>query len=326
MKIVYITDTHFRGGGPRSRTDDFVNTCYDKLNEVVNYCNENKVDLLLHGGDFFDRPDISLAVLGEIVGILKGCNCPIKGIAGNHDIYGHNPKTLPRTMLGLLDKLGIIKLIDENGVLYAANGVKLQLTGKNYVHDYEQKESYIAKKKLETDFSIHLVHGMLLPKKNIPIDKMTLIETIGSTEADITLSGHYHQGFGSVEFGGKLFINPGALLRVDNSYSELNRKPQILQVTLTKNKEPKVEFIPLKTAKRGDLVLDRTKLEEKVIQQNKLDNFLTNITDITSNQYITAEEIVTSIANNENISVDVKEKALSIISNMQESFNKDEID
>ncbi|WP_353892016.1 metallophosphoesterase [Proteinivorax hydrogeniformans] len=324
MKIVYITDTHFRGGGPRSRTDDFVNTCYNKLDEVVNYCNLHEVNLLLHGGDFFDRPNISLSVLGEIVGILQKCKCPIMGIAGNHDIYGHNPKTLPRTMLGLMSKLGIIDLLSHDGKIVNTKDVGVQLTGANYIYDYESKEQYIVKKQFDCDFSIHLVHGMLLPKKSVPVDKMTLVESISNTEADITLAGHYHHGFGCVDYNGKKFINPGSLLRVDNSLSELSRSPQMLEIQLTKGKVPEIKFIPIKAAQRGDIVLDRSQLEEKQIQTDKLDDFLTNITDITSNQHVSAEQIISLIANNEDISPKVKEKALSIVSTVQQSFNDNE--
>ena len=113
MKFLYFTDSHIRGTNPKSRTDSFFHTVKIKLQEIQSIAAEEKVHAVLHGGDLFDRPDVSISVMNEIIPILKSFPAPIYAISGNHDIYGHNPITLPRTMMGLLDTLGIIHLINN---------------------------------------------------------------------------------------------------------------------------------------------------------------------------------------------------------------------
>lgn len=69
------------------------------------------MDYILHGGDWFDRPDISPSIVREFAIIIKKFEKPVYTVAGNHDIYGHNPDTIGRTMLGLLDGTGMVTLL-----------------------------------------------------------------------------------------------------------------------------------------------------------------------------------------------------------------------
>ena len=326
MKIVYITDTHFRGTTPKNRKDDFVITLQGKLKEVVNYCNINNVDLLLHGGDFFDRPDVSPTIFNQFAKILLKCKCPIYGVFGNHDIYGQNPSTISRTMLGILNELGIVKLMDKGDEPIVIDGdVKLQLTGCGYRYDMEQKDNYIIKNTTSSHYAIHMVHGMLLPNKSLPTDNLTIIEDISSTEANITLTGHYHSGFGIIEYKDKYFINPGALVRIDNSIREIKREPKLLEINLQKDVTPWFKLIPLKSVLKGEDVLDRSEIENRDSQQSKLIDFLDGILDITNNKYMLIEEIINSIAESTGVEKEVKEKALEIIAEVQTELTDKDI-
>ncbi len=108
LRLLYVTDTHIRGTAPRSRTDDFVEALRNKLNEVIDIAGREKVNAVLHGGDLFDRPDLSPAVVRDFARLLRRLETPVYTIAGNHDIYGHNPETVDRSMLGLLDAFGTV--------------------------------------------------------------------------------------------------------------------------------------------------------------------------------------------------------------------------
>ena len=49
------------------------------------------VDFIIHGGDVFDRPDLSPNVVGQFAKIFRMAHMPIYAISGNHDTFGHNP-------------------------------------------------------------------------------------------------------------------------------------------------------------------------------------------------------------------------------------------
>ena len=116
------------------------------------------MDLILHGGDIFDRPDISPSLVRELVLILNNYSIPIYAVAGNHDIYGQNPLTINRTMLGLLDSIGLIRLIKpDEKIFFEKDSIKLQLSGQHYFYGIDRegkKRSYIIDKSPHVDFAV----------------------------------------------------------------------------------------------------------------------------------------------------------------------------
>ncbi len=169
MKFLYFTDTHIRGTTPKNRLDDFSQTLKRKLTEIIEIANQENVDLLLHGGDVFDRPDLSPNVVGEFAKLFRQAKMPIYAISGNHDTFGHNPNTISRTMLGLMDSFGLLTIIHpEQPLFFEKGGVKVQISGQPYHYDIDQREvklDYYPINEQEADILIHLVHSMLVEKR-----------------------------------------------------------------------------------------------------------------------------------------------------------------
>lgn len=262
MKFLYFTDSHIRGTNPKSRTDSFFHTVKIKLQEIQSVAREASVDYILHGGDLFDRPDVSISVMNEIIPILKGFSAPIYAISGNHDIYGHNPVTLPRTMMGLLDTLGIIHLINHRRILLKDEETTVQLSGSPYMYGLDREENrhlYIVDERdPDADYAIHLVHGFLMAGEVRAMFSHTTIDDIKDTKADLTLCGHLHDGFPLTEVDGKSFLNPGAMVRISNSIKELKRRPKIVLIDVKKNKAA-IEVRDLRSALPGPEVLTEGK-------------------------------------------------------------------
>lgn len=160
MKILFFTDTHIRGTNPKNRIDNFTETLENKIKEIIEMTKKLNIDYLIHGGDLFDRPDLSVAVVGRFAKILKEIEIPLYIVCGNHDIFGHNPQTIDRTMLGLLSSLDFINIIKENEkIILSKGGIKLQLTGQPYRHDLDSslKDKYILKDiREDVDYSMHV--------------------------------------------------------------------------------------------------------------------------------------------------------------------------
>ena len=319
MKILYFTDTHIRGTNPRNRKDNFPETLKNKIKEVVEISEREKVDYVFHGGDLFDRPDVSIAIVSEFAKIFQEFRVPVYIVSGNHDIFGHNPKTLSRTMLGLLTNIGILKLVDENPVILEKDGIKLQLSANPYnigMEDAANKYRYkVLEREAGVDYAIHMVHGFLLDKpflKNVP---HTLVSEISDTLADITLAGHYHIGFKTQEINGKYFINPGALVRISNSMLEMKRMPKVIVITL----EDKIDIkeIYLKSALPGDIVLDRTEIENAKFKRSKMYEFKEIIDSTTELGTLDIFTLLTTIAQNENIDEKVRQEAVRRIQEIQ---------
>lgn len=317
MKILYFTDTHIRGTTPKNRKDNFLETLENKFNELVKVIEDNDIDYVLHGGDLFDRPDISPSIVRKFAMILNKIKVPIYSIAGNHDIYGHNPNTINRTMLGLFDGIGILRLINENdSVIIEKNNLKVQITGSPYkygIDSSDDKSMYLLDEKNESvDFAIHLTHGMLLDKPFIKGVPHTLIDDILHTKADITLCAHYHSGFGIKEYDNKYFINPGSLVRITNSLKEIDRMPRAVIIDLN-NKDINLEFYYLKSAQIGEDVLDRSIVEKNIFRSEKIVQFKQSIDSSQDFDKLNINHILSNLTNTENIDENIKKEAIKRI-------------
>lgn len=327
MKILFFTDTHIRGTTPKNRKDDLVDTLEKKFNEIVEISNSNNVDFVLHGGDLFDRPDVSISIVSKFVTILNKFKAPIYIISGNHDVYGHNPQTIHRTMLGLFNAMGIIHLIDEGEVVFLRkDDINVQLTGQPYIYSIDEKIN-ISKYRVEkidkkANFSIHMVHGMLLDRPFIKGIPYTLVDDIKDTKADITLAGHYHSGFGIIKSDDKYFVNPGSIIRITNSLKEIERIPQVVMITL--KDDIKIELIPLKSALPGEEVLDRQEIENFIFKNERLTQFKQSVDSTANFEKLDINEILLNISLTEEVSDKVKQEALKRISLSQMKNTGDE--
>lgn len=317
MKFLVVNDTHIRGTTPSRRVDNFKETLLDKLEEVQQIAEEKQVDYILHSGDLFDRPDTAPAIVNEFIKVLKKFSMPFYIVAGNHDLYGHNPDTLPRTMLGVLVASGIVELIPQDGIVEKdCNNIKVQITGRSfdYTLDNQTTTAYEVKKQQGVDYALHLVHGMLLDKPVFE-EGYTLIEDI-DTEADITITGHYHLGYGVKKFKDNYFLNPGSLVRISADMKEISRMPKVAVINL--KEEIDIELIKLESAQPGNEVLDRTELEKQKFREKRLAEFNQQISAAGEFKHFKIDDILDEVATNQNISQNVKEEALNRISQAQE--------
>jgi len=326
---MFFTDTHIRGTTPKNRKDNLLETLEEKFKEILNLSKDYDVDFILHGGDLFDRPDISTSIARKFALILSKFTVPIYLIPGNHDMYGHNPNTINRTMLGLLDAINIINLVGEGEiVILEKDHIKVQLTGQPYVYDIDStanRSSYLVKDKLPgVNYSIHMVHGMLLDKPFIKGIPFTLIDDIKSTNADITLAGHYHSGFGVINIDGKYFINPGSVIRITNSLREIERHPKVVIIDLKDTIT--IDLIPLKTAKEGLDILDRKQIEISLYRNEKVMEFKQSIDSVVEFEKLDINHILDTLSSTEGISVEVKKEAMKRIAIAQMNDRGDELD
>ncbi|MGM0471697.1 MAG: metallophosphoesterase family protein [Bacillota bacterium] len=325
MKLLVLTDTHIRGTTPQNRLDDFPLALQDKLLEVQEIAQREDVDLILHAGDMFDRPDTAPSVVSEFVQILRGFDCPIYVVAGNHDLYGQNPTTLPRTMLGLLGASGIVELLNLNQVeIIESDGITLQLEGTPYYYNLDSQEGltdYLLDKRSNVDYAIKVIHGMLLAQPFSIEMNHTLLDDIKETEADITISGHYHTGFGVEKLAAdKYALNPGSLVRIGAYPSELKRQPQVAIIELTADNID-IKLVPLSEAQAGKDVLDRSQIEWNEHRKQKLADFTQDIRGAGEFNFLEVKEILEELASNKDLSTEVKEEARARIAQAEEKLS-----
>ena len=225
-------------------------------------------------------------------------------------------------MVGLLDGVKVIKLIDsQQPILLKDDKATILLSGQPYIYDIDYKDKYkqyyVISKPHNIDFSIHMVHGMLLDKKIFDGAAYTLLDDILDTEADITLSGHYHSGFGIKIINNKYFINPGSLVRMTSSITEIERWPSVAILDISRENGIVANIVKLKSAKPGDEVLDRGYIEQEQFKKHRLASFFQEIGSAGEIKKLDLYSIIQQVANNENIDENIKKEALKRIADAE---------
>jgi len=245
MKLGYLTDLHVRAETPEGRTDNFNKSIFLKLEEAGQVFQNENCDVILCGGDWGDRPDISYSVLNSLITVVKNWNKPVYGIIGSHDYYGYEIKSLSRTAIGALQASELITLIGSKGMESNLDLGEVVICGTPHTHWLDSDaNNFYHPRYVDNKLQIQLTHGTLL-EKPAPFPHILLSEI--RTESDIVLGAHYHPGWKKVHsIGDTFFAHPGSIARLDNTGVE--RVPKVLVIDTSKVGIEMFKFIPLNTA------------------------------------------------------------------------------
>lgn len=343
MKFLYYGDLHCSESSPKYRTDDFELTRKEKINEIIEIGKRENVVAFLQGGDFLNSNNISNEYLNQIKeewGFVDGLEdvilevlmknkseddllkaikrtkrIPTVGIIGNHELIGNNIYSYPNTSLATLVSSGFMRLVTkDNPLILKEDGISVAITGANYNHDIDgnDKSNYIIDNKL-ADYHIHLVHGMLMDKSYGNKFAHTTIQEIAfKTKANLTINGHDHIGYPLQTIDGKMFVNPGSPVRLSASKKEMNRKPKVLIIEVTKSGIT-VKDVYLSCAKEGSEVLSREHIIKKELKENKVAEIQTIINKANVGKGLDITQIMNNIAVNKNIKKDILDTAVNSI-------------
>lgn len=188
MKFLYVGDLHQDELVPINRIDEFNETRNNKISEILKIAKQNKVNAILHGGDFFNKPKMSNEFVTHIIetwnnklipidiqdltfkfkaGTIsekeyitqlneyKKNNIPLISIIGNHDIIGDNIESYPKTSLNVLETSGFLHIVDkEHPIIFKDNNFNVAITGCHYNRELDKnsdKEGYCVLDKVKVD-------------------------------------------------------------------------------------------------------------------------------------------------------------------------------
>lgn len=318
MKMMFLTDLHLTSTPPVSRIDNFEATMYRKLYEVGKIIKDNKVDFVVIGGDLFHSPKVSLTVAGGIAQTLINWGVPIYVTPGNHDLFGYNLKTLGQTMLGFLNKVGIVKILDrKNPIEFNVEDKVVSIEGQEYYKDIDKgnADDYQVFN-VTSDFKILVAHGMLLEKPFFDNTHFTLVQDVIS-DADLILAGHYHDGLKIQKHNGTVFYNPGALFRVESGRKDMP-KVSIFDFKIVDGRvKPKVFEAFLASAEPREKVFNIAKKVEKQQLESEIFNFKNEISSLQQIRNCSMTGAVDMLANQPNVDPEILAKALEYSTNAE---------
>ncbi len=335
MKLLIAGDLHYRGTNPRARTDLFPEALTSKLYEVFDIARQRKAGAIVIPGDIFDSPAVAYSVFGDLAHVLKVAPCPILTVPGNHDLWGHNAESQPRTAYGVLARLEIVW--DLTGECMENMKEDICIVGRGYTADTDTNlDGYLVSKEARDaegyNVWVSVAHGMALPQAPGYDLRHTLLEDIAAHEdaPDILIVGHEHIGFGVKAYARKaggemLAVNPGALCRLTAHPAEIARQVQVCLLEIHgRHKDGllmvDVEMIPLKTARPGCEVLSRAHLEAQAEREERMNRFLALLVEEGEAKYLEVRDIVEDLGRRDNLPRDVVDEALRRIAVAREAL------
>ncbi|MBP1308707.1 exonuclease SbcC [Paenibacillus sp. 1182] len=339
MRLLYFGDKHERVTAPENRMDeDYGLTQRRKTMEIIEIGKKLGVSGFLQPGDFLDGPSPPFEYVADVMSLWTGDDVnkeleklenkmpPLIGIVGNHELYGNNLKTLPKTMIGFLNRLGLMRFATKEKPYFftTEDGATVAVTGTHYHLDIDSPEyidDYIVEEKLG-DFHIHMVHGYLTDKSKGDMFRHTLIDHIKHTKADVTISGHDHIGFPLTNIDGKWFVNPGAIPRMSNDLKEMKRKPKVLLMDITKAHGIRFKEYFLKSAQQGDLVLNRDKIVERVQREGRIAQLKKTVRDVGLTKSTDIIEIIRDLADTDEVPREIRDDVIDRVSKKKSEISE----
>lgn len=245
LRLLFLTDTHIRTYAPVSRCDNFQETVFTKLAEVLEIARNLQADLVLHGGDLFDAARVGYGLMGRTAELLRSFPCPVYVVPGNHDLVGYSLQTLPHTSLGVLWRAGVFRLLLEPELL---EGADFNLALWPVPAAAEIPPSAYVTGRPQPAFYVVVAHDALLPSPAHP-DIPHKVIAPDLSDADLVLAGHWHPGWAETIVSGRTsYVNPGSLLRMDAGPGSRDREVRAVLVTCGPGGAV-VEYVPLRSAK-----------------------------------------------------------------------------
>lgn len=258
-KIIFCTDPHLRASRPISRLDgNFLAVQLSKVDEIAQIAEAEKVDLVIWGGDIFDRPDVPHSVVVRTIRAFRKFRQPVYSVCGNHDCFGYNSSTEDAAAIGVLFESGAVKKLN----VLTLPGVRVY-----GMHAYDDTRWVIPE---GAGVGILVAHKMLT---NIPIpgsDCLLIKNVDQETNADIVLSGDIHTPHMVRTARKGWYINPGSMTRM--SIADRERQPQIAMVNIN-GSEIECEFRSLGVSP-AETVFDLTSYGQRMAQETHAKDFV----------------------------------------------------
>jgi len=283
-EYAFITDPHFNSHS-NVRTGDYTQDLLDKLEDVVEKCNQWDATLLI-GGDIFDKPSVPDFVKTWVTRTLNKLNKRPFGIPGNHDILFDSLEKSDKTSLQVLFETGVIRRLTN-----------------------EQFEDHILTSQTPVVYNdkpqIVVFHGFL----NQQDGRNTF--SFGDIQADseaLVLLGHDHVHYEDVRYKSTTIKRIGSFTRGIRNDDQM-RIPQMLRIRVNNGKIA-TKLYPIKCKSPENLF--KTK-KVKPVQDTSGNNYSAIIEQIrkSTSKELALEEAFALICDDNTLGF-IKEKLMDI--------------
>jgi DNA repair exonuclease SbcCD nuclease subunit len=213
MKFLITGDWHIDKDKIKTRQDDVLATCTDKIGQIFQIAKSYHCKAILQPGDFFESHKANDFLKQFVINFLKSgmANIPVYTVFGQHDLRYHS-SNINNTPLKVLESAGVVSFLGDRPLIYPQDGVNIY--GASWFEDVPEILEEMR------GVNILVLHKMIVDDKiwegqeDHTYGKILLTKT----KYDLIVSGdnhkHFimHSGQGS-SIGKRLLINCGSMLR-----------------------------------------------------------------------------------------------------------------
>ena len=221
MIIGLIGDLHLNNNPPRKRLDnDYLETQLAKMDQAFGVFTDNKCDIVLQPGDWFDTQTVAKKVISESIRqlIRSGYSEHVYAVWGQHDVNGHSEATVPNSPLTVLEAAQTLTVLGSEPVYPTGaygrghsdstpHGAPVALYGAPFGLDIPVPVN-------KDDYNILVGHIMVGDQNMYPDQHITMSKRFlkNHPEYDMIFLGDYHYRF-SATVGDRAIMNMGAIVR-----------------------------------------------------------------------------------------------------------------
>ena len=250
-KFVFYTDLHLTAKTPCHRVDNYPQAVLAKLRQVYAIAKDEGADFILFGGDFYNAHRIfSYSLITEAMLMICGFDVPTFGVVGQHDLYGYNPTSYPKSTLAFQETHCLrfeslkVPLETDDAIIYPC-------------HVYDDLIECLHQRTTKKKKSVLVAHH-LISKDEFPFQTFRTCD-LNAANFNLVLSGDLHGGFETHTIKGTTFANPGSLAR--QSVRDIDRMPKVLVVEIEAGESIQIREVVL-DAPKGEDVFGTTFLED----------------------------------------------------------------
>lgn len=262
MKFILLSDTHLLYQNPVGRLDNLVDVQFDKLNFIFDKAQEFGCPVLI-AGDLFNKPR-SWTLLPIVMSFLKERDVQVFCVYGQHDTYLYSDETRDRTNLGILEKAGLVEILNNDPVFFR----DIFLYGCSFGSEIP----------IPTigGINILVIHAPISNAAIYPGQEFTLAKNFLLThdKYDLILCGDIHRKFVE-QIGNRIIVNSGPMLRKEASEYNFKHSPGFF---IYDADDRKVEWIEIPHRSANE-VLSREHIEKQIETESMLDDFIEMMKD-----------------------------------------------
>lgn len=281
-EFLVIGDVHLSGQRPSCRVDDYLSTCLNKIEFILDYAITNNINSVFFEGDFFHRVNETIPCLSRVINLIlrKKTEFALKNkstlnlftIVGNHDLPYENFKFIERSPLNLLFETGTLSPFKRVELKSKSNSVFIN--GFDYSCQIEDS-------KVPNECCIaHMFYNTNMPFT----DNKNRIDNLTKDDAKklgyrVYFLGHDHVYYGINNEIDYFVVRGGSLMRNTSHKHQVNRIPCFYHVVFS-NDNFEFKEVEVETALRGDLVFTTESLNKPKTTPLIDDSIKVKISDI----------------------------------------------